>query len=95
MVFAFVQKEPKEKVSVKERHYYNNSYNSNYSGYYDSYYSYPYYRNYEDYYYGFYEKEFIAFLSIFLIYHSAIIIPFLLQVLEDFMILEKVEIICF
>ena len=80
MVFLFVPK----KVKVKEiyhnyynSYYYSNSYNNNYSQYFDPYYSnYSYNTYYNDYDYYYCEKEFYAMLSIFLIYHSAIIIPF-------------------
>ena len=85
IVFLCVpKKEPEEKrkkiyYSNYNSNYYNSySYNSNYSysNYYGSDYSDYYYDYYYDYYDTFYYNEFCAFLSIFLIYHSAIIIPY-------------------
>ena len=81
MVFGCVPKKvPEEKRQKRyyrnyNSNYYNSySYNSNYS--YSNYYGSDYSDYYYDYYYDYYDNEFWAFLSIFLIYHSAIIIPY-------------------
>ena len=82
MIFLFVRKKiPEEKRKKKyspdynSNYYGSNYYNSNYS--YSNYYDSNYYDYYYDYYDTFYYSEFFAMLSIYLIYHLAIIIPFL------------------